>query len=146
MTRETGYDRDVIAWANEQARLLRTGQFDRLDIEHLAEEVEDVGKSEQPELASRMAVLLAHLLKWQFQPARRSRSWEARIRARRDSIERRLRRTPSLKQSLDAPDWWCDTWGDAQTNAIDEAGLSDFPEQCPWTIDQILDPDWRPEA
>lgn len=61
MTTNAGYDQDVIAWANEQARLLRAGQFDRLDIEHLAEEIEDVGKSEQRELASRMAVLLAHL-------------------------------------------------------------------------------------
>ena len=60
------YDSDIIAWASEQARLLRTGQFDRLDIEHIAEEIEDVGKSEQRELENRMANLLAHLLKWQL--------------------------------------------------------------------------------
>ena len=62
------YEKDIIAWANEQAKLLRAGQFGQLDIEHIAEEIEDVGKSEQRELASRMAILLAHLLKWQFQP------------------------------------------------------------------------------
>ena len=55
------YEKDIIAWANEQARLLRSGHFDQLDIEHIAEEIEDVGKSEQRELASRMSVLLAHL-------------------------------------------------------------------------------------
>lgn len=145
MTHTAGYEQDVIAWANEQARLLRAGQFERLDIAHLVEEIEDVGKSEQRELASRMAVLLAHLLKWQFQPARRSRSWEATIRVQRDGIAHRLRRTPSLKHSLADPDWWCETWSDAQAKAIDETGLSDFPEQCPWPIPDILDPHWKPE-
>lgn len=64
------YDTDIVAWAQEQARLLRAGRFDALDIEHIAEEIEDVGKSEQRELENRMAVLLAHLLKWQHQPDR----------------------------------------------------------------------------
>jgi hypothetical protein len=145
MTTTAGYDQDVIAWANEQARLLRTGQFDRLDIEHLADEIEDVGKSEQRELASRMAVLLAHLLKWQFQPARRSRSWDATIRVQRDGIARRLQRTPSLRQSLDDPDWWRDAWDDALARAIEETGLSDFPDQCPWRVAEILDPNWKPD-
>ena len=62
------YDAAIIAWANEQARLLREGQFSKLDIEHIAEEIEDVGKSEKRELRNSMAVLLAHLLKWQYQP------------------------------------------------------------------------------
>ncbi len=57
------YDIDIVAWAQEQARLLRAGRFEALDIEHIAEEIEDVGKSEQRELASRLAVLLANLLK-----------------------------------------------------------------------------------
>ncbi|WP_295426501.1 DUF29 domain-containing protein [uncultured Thiodictyon sp.] len=145
MTSTAAYEQDVIAWANEQARLLRAGQFARLDIEHLAEEIEDVGKSEQRELASRMAVLLAHLLKWQFQPARRSRSWEAPIRVQRDGIAHRLRHTPSLKHSLDDPDWWCAAWNDALAKAIDETGLSDFPNQCPWPIADILCRDWKPD-
>ena len=68
------YDTDVVAWANEQAQLLRSGRLDQLDIEHIAEEIEDVGKSEQRELASRMSILLAHLLKWQFRPKRRGAS------------------------------------------------------------------------
>ena len=58
------YDGDIVAWATEQARLLRSGRWDRLDFDHIAEEIEGVGKSEQRELASRMAVLLAYLLKW----------------------------------------------------------------------------------
>ncbi|MDR3089077.1 MAG: DUF29 domain-containing protein, partial [Desulfobulbaceae bacterium] len=71
----TAYETDVVAWAGEQARLLRAGRFDLLDIENIAEEIEDVGKAEQRELMSRMAVLLAHLLKWQYQPERRGKSW-----------------------------------------------------------------------
>ncbi len=54
------YENDVIAWAEEQSGLLRSGQFDLLDIEHIAEEIEDVGKSEQRELANRMALLLGN--------------------------------------------------------------------------------------
>lgn len=66
----TRYAHDVVAWANERAALLRAGDLSAIDVEHIAEEIEDVGKSEQRELASRMSVLLAHLLKWQYQPGR----------------------------------------------------------------------------
>ena len=76
----TTYENDIVAWAKEQAYLLRSGKLSALDIEHIAEEIEDVGKSEQRELASRMAVLLAHLLKWQYQPERQSRSWQRTIK------------------------------------------------------------------
>lgn len=92
-----GYDQDVVAWAAEQARLIREGRFDQLDIEHIADEIEDVGKSEQRELASRMAILLAHLLKWQVRPALRGASWDRMIREQRKQVLRRLKRTPSLR-------------------------------------------------
>jgi len=69
------YETDIVAWTNEQAQLVRAGRFELLDLEHIAEEIEDVGKSEQRELASRMTILLAHLLKWQFQPEQQGRSW-----------------------------------------------------------------------
>jgi hypothetical protein len=83
---------------------LRAHRFDALDIEHIAEEIEDVGKSEQREHANRMAVLLAHLLKWQRQPEARGSSWEATIRHQRERVARRLERTPSLKSRLNDPD------------------------------------------
>jgi hypothetical protein len=138
------YDTDIIAWANEQARLLRSGRLDRLDIEHIAEEIEDVGKSEQRELASRMAVLLAHLLKWQFQPERRGTSWETTIRTQRTSIHRRLHRTPSLAASLKDPDWWADAWDDALDAATRETEIADLPRSCPWDMGQVLDLDCLP--
>ncbi len=138
------YDQDIVAWATEQARLLRAGHLEHLDLEHIAEEIEDVGKSEQRELASRMAVLLAHLIKWQFQPERRGSSWQRTIREQRNSIARRLRRTPSLAASLTDPDWWADAWGDAVASATGETGLDTFPDECPWDLAEILDLNWMP--
>ncbi|CBW74356.1 Hypothetical protein RBRH_01119 [Mycetohabitans rhizoxinica HKI 454] len=143
----TSYDEDVIAWANEQAALLRAGKLSAIDIEHIAEEIEDVGKSEQRELANRMAILLAHLLKWEFQSKRRGASWEAKIHTQRNGIERRIRKTPSLKASLNDPDWWADAWDDAVEAASKETGLSytTFPETCPWSMEQTLDPTFFPD-
>lgn len=137
----TTYEKDVVAWAKEQAQLLRAGKLADLDIEHIAEEIEDVGKSEQRELANRMAVLLAHLLKWQFQPERQCASWETTIHTQRKSIVRRIRKTPSLRTSLADSDWWADAWDDAVLEASKETGLTDsrFPEVCPWTAEEVLD-------
>jgi hypothetical protein len=141
------YETDIIAWANEQAQLVRSKKFELLDIEHLAEEIEDVGKSEQRELASRMAVLLCHLLKWQFQPARQGASWRATITTQRERVQRRLRQTPSLTHCLHDPDWWADAWDDARDAAEKETGVAyeKFPEQCPWSAGDILSSDWLPQ-
>ncbi len=139
------YDRDIVAWAQEQARLLRAGRLAELDIEHIAEEIEDVGKSEQRELASRMVVLLAHLLKWQHQPERRGNSWRRTVRAQRRSVALRLKRTPSLQGMLRDPDWLEEIWEDAVSAAAAETGLDAFPECCPWPVTEILNPDWMPD-
>lgn len=109
----TRYEEDVIAWSLEQAALLRAGKLSVIDVQHIAEEIEDVGKSEQRELSNRMAVLLCHLLKWKYQPERRGASGETTIHTQRNSIARRIRKTPSLKASLADPDWWADAWDDA---------------------------------
>ena len=138
-----GYDQDVLAWAAEQARLLRAGRFDQLDIEHIADEIEDVGKSEKRELASRMAVLLAHLLEWQAQPGRRGASWERTIREQRKQVLRKLKEVPSLGPLLQDPDWTDGAWGDAVTLAISETGL-DAPEACPWPMADVLAEGWLP--
>ncbi len=97
------YEKDINAWAIEQARLLRAGRFDLLDIEHIAGEIEDLGKSEQRELASRMAVLMAHLLRWQYQIDRRGASWEKTIKAQRKEISYALDESPSLVPKLQEP-------------------------------------------
>lgn len=141
------YEEDIIAWANQQAEFLRNKRFDLLDLEHLAEEIEDVGKSEQRELESRMAVLLAHLLKWQFQPARRGSSWEKTINVQRTQVIRRITKTPSLKATLQDQDWWEGTWIDGVTQAANETGIDilKFPEHCLWSSEQILNTEFYPE-
>ena len=141
----TAYDTDIVAWAREQARLLRAGRFNGLDIEHIAEEIEDVGKSEQRELESRMALLLAHLIKWQQQPERRGNSWRRRIKERRKVIARRLEKTPSLKADLQDAGWWELVWGDAVSAVLNEVELDDLPEVYPWTAADILNGEFWPE-
>lgn len=139
------YESDVVAWANEQAQFIRSGRFELLDLVHIAEEIEDVGKSEQRELASRMIVLIAHLLKWQFQPERRGRSWQMTIRNQRRAIQLHLKQMPSLKTKLNEAEWFEIVWGDAIDQATKETGLDSFPENCPWSIEDILTSDWMPD-
>jgi len=144
MTSSTRYDEDIAAWAEEQAALLRAGQLDRLDFANIAEEIADVGKSEQRELASRMAVLMAHLIKWQFQPEHQSNTWRRTIKEQRRALRFHLKQVPSLKPKLSDSDWQDAIWADAVTKAIAETGLGGFPENCPWTIDDVLDDAFLP--
>lgn len=141
------YETDVIAWANEQAAFIRAGRFDMLDLEHLADEIEDVGKSERRELRNRMAVLLTHLLKWQFQPERRGSSWQKTIKTQRKEIAECIIDTPSLKSDITNPDWWEKTWADTLTLTTKETGLGFevFPEVCPWNYQEIVNTEFWPE-
>jgi hypothetical protein len=143
----TRYETDVIAWANEQAAFLRSGRFELIDIEHLAEEIEDVGKSEKRELASRWTVLLSHLIKWQYQQLRRGSSWEKTIKLQRKTVQLRIKETPSLKVSLKDPDWLEEVWNDALIQAAKETGfeISIFPDNCPWNAEQILSNEFFPD-
>ncbi len=143
----TPYDKDVILWSQEQARLLRARQFAELDIEHLADEIEDVGKSEKRELASRVAVLLAHLLKWRGQPENRTKSWRTTIKDQRKQIALAIKETPSLKALMRSRDWEEGVWLDARAQGRKETGLAeeDLPEACPWPLDQAADPEFWPE-
>ncbi len=138
----TPYETDIVAWANEQAVLLRSGQLSAIDIENIAEKILDVGKSEQHELANRMVLLLAHLLKWKFQPERQGKSWKNTINHQRERIHRRLGKMPSLKTALEDEEWWADVWSDAVDMAERETDLDIFPETCPWTIADILTDGW----
>ena len=143
----SSYDKDVILWSEEQARLLRARRFAELDIEHLADEIEDVGKSEKRELASRMAVLLAHLLKWTRQPENQTNSWRSTIIVQRKRIALAIKETPSLKAVMRDRDWQDAVWLDALAQACKETGLAEesLPEACPWTMESSVDPEFWPE-
>ena len=139
------YDRDFYAWANEQAALLRAGKLSVADIEHIAEEIESMGKTEKRELESRLTVLLLHLLKWQFQPALQGNSWRLTIREQRRRTTRHLQDNPSLKTRLD--EIIEAAYGDSLIRAERETGLPEttFPAECPWTFEQIMDANFWPE-
>ncbi len=142
----TMYETDVIAWANEQAALLRAGRFSELDIEHISDEVEDVGKSEQRELMSHMVVLLSHLLKWKFQPERRGASWEKTIKAQRLEIALSLKESPSLKSKIEDDGWQEVVWAKAVAQAVSETGLDVFPDSNPWSNQQTMDVNFFPAS
>jgi hypothetical protein len=141
---KAAYEKDVVAWASEQAALLRAGHFSELDVEHVAEEIEDVGKSEQRDLASRMAVLLAHLLKWAYQPERRGASWRRTIDAQRKEVAYSLSETPSLKTKLGDAAWLDMVWARALAQATVETGLDVYPDICPWPVELALTADFYP--
>ena len=143
---KVGYGQDLAVWAQQQAQWLRNGRFDLVDVAHVAEEIEDVGKSEQRAIVSRLAVLLTHLLKWRFQPGRRGNSWRRTIMAQRKEIRLDLRQTPSLRTLINYPDWWDVIWSKALAKATEETGLESFPEVCPWSLADIVDSDDLPEA
>ena len=135
----TDYDQDFYAWSREQASLLRSGQYGRLDVMHLVEEIEDLGKRERRALESRLAVLLGHLLKWQYQPKNPSRkSWRATINTQRRAITKLLDENPSLAARLD--EIIRDAYPDAVDLAVAETPLDyeAFPDGCPWDQTQIL--------
>jgi hypothetical protein len=139
----TSYDTDIVAWANEQAALLRAGRLDAIDMLHIAEEIEDVAKSERRELGSELIVLIAHLLKWKFQPGRRTHSWENSIKVQREAIQYSLRTTPSLRHLLEDEEWLALLWKRAAVFAERETGL-DMPDFWIWSLEQVLDDKFWP--
>ncbi|MEF2553639.1 DUF29 domain-containing protein [Aurantimonas sp. A2-1-M11] len=139
------YADDVYGWALEQARLLRMGRFGELDLPNLADEIESLGSEQLHALESSYRVLIVHLLKWQYQPERRSRSWDLTIVRERHHVERREARNRALHAS--AGSIIADIYPQAVREAAKETGLSRavFPETCPWTAAQLRDPDFMPE-
>ena len=139
------YERDFYAWANEQAALLRAGQLSAADVEHIAEEIESMGRTEKRELVSRLAVLLLHLLKWQFQPTHRGPSWRLSIANARDDLTDHLADNPSLKAHL--PNAIESAYRRAHRQAAAETGHREtaFPDACPWSFEQMMEANFWPE-
>lgn len=138
------YEKDVAAWAVEQVALLRAGQWALLDTAHIAEEIEDMNISHRHQLAHRMAILMAHMLKWQYQPGRRGVSWENTMRNQREQIAKLLRKMPSLRRLFADEEWACDVWADALDIAGREANLINLPKDRVWRLEQVLALDYLP--
>jgi hypothetical protein len=138
------YDEDYHAWVFEQIALLKAGRWRDLDIANLTDELKSLASSEQNEIDSRLTVLLQHLLKWEFQPERRSNSWRATIIEQRMRINKAIAKSPSLRRypatALD------EEYVLARLRAADETGLPTerLPERCPYGVGQVLDGEFWP--
>ena len=133
------YETDFYAWTIEQAKFLKDGVWDCLDISNLVEEIESLGKQQRQELRNRLGILLGHILKWEFQSSHRSKSWLATIREQRRRIRDLLEESPSLKPYL--PEVLEKAYQDGVDLAVRETSLNykDFPEECLYSLEQVLD-------
>lgn len=140
------YTKDFSEWISQTAQLLREHRWHEIDVPSLIEEVEDLGKSERRGIASQLTRLLLHLLKWQYQPQRRSDSWLDSITDARTQIELTIEDSPSLKsypaEQLET------SYQRARRQAAQQTKIeiAVFPEQCPYSLEQILADDWLPES
>jgi len=142
----TEYQQDFYSWLCRNIELLRDGRLSEIDVENIAEELEGMSKSQQRELINRLKILFARLLKWQFQPDRRSTSWKRTILEQRSQIRQLLKISPSLKHQIN------EKITDAYTDAVEYASLetgipqSDFPQTCPYFFEQAADKNFYPDS
>jgi hypothetical protein len=136
------YEEDLYTWSLEQTSLLRAHKFDQIDLEHIIEEIEDMSKSEKRALQSFLETLLMQLLKWQYQ----GRSWKFTIIEQRKRIKSHLEENRGLKSKL--PELIEKAYDYAVTGAVRETGLDIkvFPQECPWSYEQFINPDFWPEV
>ena len=142
---ESLYEQDFYAWTVEQAAALRSRELRRVDVEHVAEEVEDMGKSQRRGVKSALTVILIHLLKYRFQPERRTNSWRATLREHRRRVRDDLADSPSLQSYTERI--FSECYRDAREAAADESGLpiSTFLAACLFTPEQAFHSGFLPE-
>lgn len=140
------YETDFYAWTQEQVMQLKAQEWEQVDTVNLIEEIESLGRKERQELRNRLGILLGHLLKWQFQPDKRSNSWLGTIREQRVQIKLLLQDSPSLKPYLN--EVFIDAYELGLALAIRETQLGEqvFPEECIYTSEQVMNPEFLPES
>lgn len=141
------YDTDFVAWTKQQADALRERRLGSVDCDNLIQELESMGKQQVAELTNRLAVLLAHLLKWQRQPDERGahgRSWRLTVKEQRLQIARLMRKNPSLQAHVQEA--INDAYAEAVVIAARETGLDEdaYPASCPYAFEQATTADWMP--
>jgi hypothetical protein len=143
---DAGYDADFFQWTQATAEMIRQGRLAEVDLEHVAEEIEAMGKRDRREVRSRLIVLLMHLLKWELQPEKRTGSWRTTIDEQRTQIQFSIQDSPSLRRF--PSDELAAIYKRAVSRAIAQGrlGASRFPSSCPYTAEQILDGDFFPGA
>ena len=142
------HDQDFYAWLEDTASLLRAGKWHDIDTTTLAEELDAVRSQERREALRRLRRLMQHLLKWQYQPARRQtgHSWRATIRTQRAALADMLEESPSMTREL--PTLLTKGYPLARQWASDDTHLplATFPVECPWSLEQVLAEDFWPEG
>ncbi|MFM6038528.1 MAG: DUF29 domain-containing protein [Sphaerospermopsis kisseleviana] len=137
-TKTNLYEQDFYLWIETTAQHLRKGDFTEVDLGNLIEEIESMGRSEKRELKSRLIVLLMHLLKWHYQPEKRSASWQSTITEQRICLEELLEDSPSLQPLF--TELFADCYNKARLKASQETGikLNLFPQESPFSLDEVM--------
>jgi Domain of unknown function DUF29 len=143
------YEHDFYLWTQAQAAALRAKDLAQLDLDHLAEEIESLGKRDRRGMESYLEGVMLHVLKWVYQPQerpRRGRSWRRSIDNARGGMERLVRDSPHLREL--PPPLVAQAYRRARRGAARDTGLplATFPEVCPWTLEQLQDEEFLPEA
>ena len=138
------YDTDFYAWTQEQTELLRDGKWSQLDLANIIEEIESLGKQQRSELRNRLSILIGHLLKWEYQSNRRSRSWLNTIRVQRRDTQELLKENPSLKPYLQEA--LQKIYQNGRDLAAGETNLplKTFPLDCCYSLEEILSDSFYP--
>ena len=139
------HDEDFYGWAMANATLLKQRKYQEADMDMIIEELEEMGGSNENQLINRLGVLIAHLLKWQFQSELRGRSWEGTIEEQRHKIKRLVKKNPSLKTKI--PEAVEEAFSDSKSIIKKDTplDLKLLPAECPYTFDQITDDDFYPQ-
>lgn len=140
------YEADLNAWSADQAARLRRLKPDAIDWQNVAEEIESLGRSDKRAIGSDLKIVLEHLIKWRYQPDKRSESWRDSIEEHRDRIQRIVDDSPSLARVPAAI--LVAEYGKARRKALRDTKLAPaaIPAACPFPIGEVLDPDFFPEA
>jgi len=139
------YEQDFYLWLEETAALLKAGTFEKLDVENLVEEIECMGRSEKKSVESNLEVILVHLLKYKYQPEKRSNSWRVTLLEHRRRLKRDFRISPSLKRYFLEIFAECYQGARKLASVETEMAITTFPQASPFTPEQVLDEDFLPE-
>lgn len=142
---QTLYETDYLQWIETTVEKLRGQDYANVDWENLIEEIADMGRSERRSLKSNLIVILVHLLKWQFQPERKSGSWEGSIVEHRRRVKEGLSDSPSLKPYLESIFAECYTQAVKQAKAETGLPLETFPVLCPYKLSEVIDDEFLPQ-
>jgi hypothetical protein len=139
------YEKDVYGWATHTAELLRNKKMSEVDFDNIIEEMEALGRSEKYQLINRLSLLMAHLLKWQYQPEKRTRSWELTVKEQRKQIKIHFSDNPSLKGKLS--EILENAYFIARLKAEKETSIDEksFPEECPYSFEELTSDEFYPE-